>query len=390
MSRIKIVMQETLKNHLKSGTFWAMILLPIVFGVISGLAGYFAAAPEDSHMGIVASEDLKTYFDDDKYKFVNEDELETLVEEKEISSYAKVREENGQIIADFNEADASMVEILKFQEIINNIQNQLNSKNAGLDQNQAQILAKTPLINQITDEKSENKFIGQAIYFVLIFLMYMVLMSFVNLVLAEIATEKGTKMIEFIFSSVKPGDYFAGKMLGNFIAVFVQIFTYVIFAIIGYFIAKSKGLFDNLDLNFALTSESYGMIAEIVLLFILGIFIFLVIAGMLGSFATKVEDAGKMGTPLILVTVILFFLAINLQKRGDIMLTQVLSYIPLASTFFMPLRLLNGYAGLSQGLISIAILIVTIFLVYRFGEKVYKRNILNYSTDNWFARRFKK
>ena len=134
-------MQETLKNHLKSGTFWAMILLPIVFGVISGLAGYFAAAPEDSHMGIVASEDLKTYFDDDKYKFVNEDELETLVEEKEISSYAKVREENGQIIADFNEADASMIEILKFQEIINNIQNQLNSKNAGLDQNQAQILA---------------------------------------------------------------------------------------------------------------------------------------------------------------------------------------------------------------------------------------------------------
>lgn len=111
---------------------------------------------------------------------------------------------------------------------------------------------------------------------------------------------------------------------------------------------------------------------------------------MLGSFATKVEDAGKMGTPLILVTVILFFLAINLQKRGDIMLTQVLSYIPLASTFFMPLRLLNGYAGLSQGLISIAILIVTIFLVYRFGEKVYKRNILNYSTDNWFTRRFKK
>ena len=132
------------------------------------------------------------------------------------------------------------------------------------------------------------------------------------------------------------------------------------------------------------------MIAEIVLLFILGIFIFLVIAGMLGSFATKVEDAGKMGTPLVFVTVILFFLAINLQKRGDIMLTQVLSYIPLASTFFMPLRLLNGYASLTEGLISIIILIITILLVYKFGERVYKRNILNYSTDNWVTRRFKK
>lgn len=153
---------------------------------------------------------------------------------------------------------------------------------------------------------------------------------------------------------------------------------------------EARGLFDGLDLSFTLTSSSYGIIAEIVALFLLGIFIFLVIAGMLGSFATKVEDAGKMGTPLIFVTIILFFLAMSLQKKGDIMLTQVLSYIPLASTFFMPLRLLNGYAGLSQGLISIAILIVTIFLVYRFGERVYKRNILNYSTDNWFARRFKK
>ena len=64
--------------------------------------------------------------------------------------------------------------------------------------------------------------------------------------------------------------------------------------------------------------------------------------------------------------------------------------MPLASTFFMPLRLLNGYASLTEGLISVAILIVTIFLVYRFGERVYKRNILNYSTDNWFTRRFKK
>lgn len=390
MSRIKIVMQETLKNHLKSGTFWAMILLPVLFGVIGGLAGYFANTSNDRQMGVVASEDLKEYFDNGNYKLVSEDDLDNLLDDKQISSYAKVREENGQIIADFNEADASMVDIMTFQTELTAIQNQLNGKNAGLDQNQTEILSKTPIINKIEDEKSENKLIGQAIYFVLIFLMYMVLMSFVNLVLADIATEKGTKMIEFIFSSVKPGDYFAGKMLGNFIAVFVQIFTYVIFGLIGYFIAKSKGILDNIDLNFTLTASSYGMIAEIVLLFLLGIFIFLVIAGMLGSFATKVEDAGKMGTPLVFVTVILFFLAINLQKRGDIMLTQVLSYIPLASTFFMPLRLLNGYASLTEGLISIIILIVTIFLVYRFGERVYKRNILNYSTDNWFTRRFKK
>lgn len=387
MNRRKIVMLETLKNHLKSGSFWAMILLPIVFGILGGLGGYFANNSDNSKMGIVASEDFKNYFDNEDYKFVKEDEIDDLIDNKEISSYAKIKEENGQIIADFNEADASMSETFKFQEILNNIQNTINEENANLDQIQQEALAKTPVINKISDEKSDNKLAGQVIYFVLMFLMYMVLMSFVNLVLADIATEKGTKMIEFIFSSVKPGDYFAGKMLGNFIAVFVQIITYVIFGIIGFLIVKSRGLLDGIDLSFNLTGSTYGMIAEIVLLFLLGIFVFLIIAGMLGSFATKVEDAGKMGTPLILATIILFFLAINLQGKGDIMLTKVLSYVPLASTFFMPLRLLNGYASLTEGLISIIILIVTIFLVYRFGERVYKRNILNYSTDNWFTRR---
>ena len=390
MSRIKIVMLETLKGHLKSGAFWAMILLPVLFGVLGGLGGYFASSSGESQMGIVTSDELKPYFEDDQFLFIKEDEIDQAIDDGKISSYAKVREEDGQLIADFNEADASMIDTLTIQNILTMIQNQLNEDRAKLDSSQQEILAKTPVINKIADEKSDNKMIGQVIYFILMFLMYMVLMSFVNLVLADIATEKGTKMIEFIFSSVRPGDYFAGKMFGNFIAVFVQIITYVIFGIVGFFIVKSKGLLDGIDLSYNLTGSTYGMIAEIVLLFLLGIFVFLILAGMLASFATKVEDAGKMGTPLILGTIILFFLAINLQGKGDIMITKVLSYVPFASTFFMPLRLLNGYAGLTEGLISIAILIVTIFLVYRFGERVYKRNILNYSTDNWFTRRFKK
>ncbi|WP_296140447.1 ABC transporter permease [uncultured Anaerococcus sp.] len=390
MSRIKIVMQETLKGHLKSGAFWAMILLPVIFGVLSGVGGYFAANSGNSQMGIVTSDELKPYFEDDQFLPIKEDEIDQSIDDGKISSYAKIREEDGQLIADFNEADASMTEMLTFQNILTNIQNKLNEDRASLDSSQQEILAKTPIINKIADEKSDNKMIGQIIYFILMFLMYMVLMSFVNLVLADIATEKGTKMIEFIFSSVRPGDYFAGKMFGNFIAVFVQIITYVIFGMVGFFVAQSNGLLDGINLSYNLTGSTYGMIAEIVLLFLLGIFVFLVIAGMLGSFATKVEDAGKMGTPLVLGTVILFFLAINLQGKGDIMLTKVLSYVPFASTFFMPLRLLNGYASLMEGLISVAILIVSILLVYKFGERVYKRNILNYSTDNWVTRRFKK
>ena len=52
MSRIKIVMLETLKGHLKSGAFWVMILLPVIFGVLGSLGGYFASSSGESQMGL--------------------------------------------------------------------------------------------------------------------------------------------------------------------------------------------------------------------------------------------------------------------------------------------------------------------------------------------------
>lgn len=389
MNRMKIVARETFLRQIKSGTFWFMVLFPIIMMAISLLIGYFTGSSA-GEMAIVTDDNLKAYFEDNPnydFKITSEEELKKLLDDKEVSSYAKVREEDGIVVADYFEGKASMSEKVILQTTLGQIQNGINMKNANLKEDQVKSLAKSPVINQIADKNQDNKFLGMAIYFVFLILMYMITLTFINVILTETATEKGTKMIEFIFSSVKPGDYFAGKMFGNFIAVFVQIITYVIFGIIGFFIVKSKGLLDEIDLSFNISGSTYAMIAEIVLLFLLGIFIFLVIAGMLGSFATKVEDAGKMGTPLIFSTIILFFLAMMLQDKGDILATKILSFVPLASTFFMPLRLLNGYAGLTEGIISIAILIITILLVYRFGERVYKRNILNYSTDNWFTRR---
>ncbi len=406
MNRVKIVAKETFKNHIKSLSFWGMILLPIIFGIIGGLVGGSAGesmGSESTPMGIIADTDLSQYFEGENYRVIADSDKKKLIEDEEISSYAKVMNDNGQIKAGVSDSDLDPVKMIGLESTLNQIQKQINIEEAGLDQNQTDLLERKALIKSISelsgeaageaadeakDDESSNKLIGTAVYMVLLFLMYIVLISFTNIVLAEVATEKGTKMIEFIFSSVKPGDYFAGKMIGNFLTVFVQILIYLVAIIGGFFFAKAKGLFEGLDLS--MSASVLPLIIEIAFLFLLGIFLYLIIAGMLGSFASKAEDAGKIGMPLLFITVIFFILAMNLVTKGDVMLAKVLSYIPLASTFFMPLRLLNGYASLTEGLISIAILAITIFLAYKFGERVYKKNILNYSSDNWFTRRMKK
>lgn len=391
MNRMKIVAQDTLMKQIKSGSFWFMILFPIIMMGISMAIGYFANS-SGNDMAVIADESIAPYFEnnpDYDFRIISEDELDKLLDDKEISSYAKVKNDNGQITADYMSGSSSMGQKLTLQSILGQIQNDINAQKADLNQEQIKALGKTPVINEISDEKEENRSMGMIIYYIFLFLMYMISITFINVVLSETATEKGTKMIEFIFSSVRPGDYFAGKMTGNFIAVLIQMMTYVIFGVIGFNIAKAKGILDGLPINLAMGPNFTPILIEMILLFLLGIFIFLIAAGMLGSFATKVEDAGKMGSPLIFLIVILFFLAFNLMNRGDVMVGKILSYVPFASTFFMPLRLLNGYATIAQGAISVVILLISILLMYKFGEKVYKKNILNYSTDGFFKRKKK-
>lgn len=392
MNRIKIVATDTLMKQIKSASYWFMILFPIIIMIISGVIGYFAGKQKEE-IAIVADSSLVPYFENNPsydFKIISENELDKLLDDKEISSYAKVKNDKGLITADYYEGDSSMTEKLILQQSLGQIQNELNLKNAKLDQNQAESLQKTPVINEISDKKGDDRSIGMIIYFVFLFLTYMVSLTFINVVLTETATEKGTKMIEFIFSSVKPGDYFAGKMLGNFFAVLIQILSYIIFGLIGFFIAKSNGLLDQLPISFAMGPDFIGIIIEMVILFLFGIFISLIVAGVLGSFATKVEDAGKYATPLVFLILIFFFLAFKLMADGDVLIGKILSYLPFASTFFMPLRLLNGYANLIEGAIAIAILIVSILVMYKFGEKIYKKNILNYSTDGFLKRNKKK
>lgn len=392
MNRMKIVAQETLIKQIKSGSFWFMIIFPIVMmGISMGVGALVGNSGEN--MAIVADEEIATYFKNDPnidFKISSEDKLDKLIDDKEVSSYAKIRKEDGVVIADYMPGSGSMSKELALQNILNQIQSIENTKSAKLSADQQKALATMPIINKISDKKADNKSFGMVIYFVFLFLMYMITLTFINVVLTETATEKGTKMIEFIFSSVKPGDYFAGKMIGNFLAVLIQIVTYIIFGVIGFNIAKTKGLLEMIPFDMTMGGNMTAIIIEMIALFLLGIFIFLIAAGMLGSFATKIEDAGKMGSPLIFLIIILFFLAFTLINKGDLMVSKILSYLPFASTFFMPLRLLNGYASLGQGLISIAILLISILLMYRFGEKVYKKNILNYSSDTFFTRKRNK
>lgn len=397
MNRKLIVALDSFKKQIKSPAFWAMVFIPILVMLIPMGINYFLTKSDADKLGsdghkyqIVADENISPYFKgmESEYKLVSKDEAEKALKAEKIESYGEIFESKGQVklLIETKTMDGKAFSNLPL--VANEIQNAINIKNAGLNEKQVGIfMTKADVkINQLDKGKSLMVY---ASYFILLMFMYFMLIMYSNVLVVDIATEKGSKMIEFIFSSVSAKDYFAGKILGNFLAIIVHSILYIILGAISYFIAKSKGLLDMIKINLSLDQRSLILIAEIFIFIILSLLAYMIIAAMLGSLASKQEDASKVASPLMITIVGAFMVAMIFMNRPVSLFVKIASYVPYISVFFMPLRLIKANASLMEGGISIIILMASLYISYILASKVYKKHILNYQTSSFFTRKKK-
>ena len=399
MNRKLIVALDSFKKQIKSPAFWAMVFVPILVMLVpAGISYYLNKADNEAKLtggmdkvAIVADENIRPFFEglDKDYRLVSEKEAENDLKEKKIESYGEISEENGQVKVIINTKAMDAKALSNLPLVANEIQNAINIKNAGINEKQVGIFSTKAdvKINQLDKGKS---LVVYASYFILLMFMYFMLIMYSNILVVDIATEKGSKMIEFIFSSVSAKDYFAGKILGNLFAIIVHSILYIILGAISYFIAKSKGLLDMIKIDLSLDQRSLILIAEIFIFIILSLLAYMIIAAMLGSLASKQEDASKVASPLMITIIAAFMVAMIFMNRPVNLFVKIASFIPYISVFFMPLRLIKGNCGIIEGGISIIILIGSVYISYILASRVYKKHILNYSADSFFARRKKK
>lgn len=394
MNRKLIVALDSFKKQIKSPAFWAMVFVPILVMLIPVGINYFLAKSDANKLGsdgnkyqIVADENISPFFKgmENEYKLVNKDEAEKALKTEKIESYGEISEKNGQVFLVIETKTMDDKALSKLPLFANEIQNAINIKNAGMNEKQIGIFSTKAdvKVNQLDKGKSLMVY---ASYFILLMFMYFMLIMYSNILVVDIATEKGSKMIEFIFSSVSAKDYFAGKILGNFLAIIVHSIIYIVLGVVSYFIIKSKGLLDMVKIDLNLDQRSLILIGEIFIFIILSLLAYMIIAAMLGSLASKQEDASKVATPLMVTIIGAFMVAMIFMNRPVNLFVKIASYVPYISVFFMPLRLIKGNAGIAEGGISIMILIASLYISYILASKVYKKHILNYSTSSFFTR----
>ena len=309
------------------------------------------------------------------FDYKDEASAKEAIKEEKLKGYLTIDQEDSVLKAVYH-GETSLENGIKFEVTgtLNELQNQLNRSTASLSQEQEKRLAQTVQFTEKIDEAKENKkFIQTIAAGALGFFLYMILITYAGVTAQEVASEKGTKIMEVVFSSIRASHYFYARMMALFLVILTHIGIYVVgglAAILFFkdlpFLAQS-GVLDHLGDAFSLNT----------LLFILvSLFMYVVLAAFLGSMVSRPEDAGKALSPLMILIMGGFFGVTALGAAGDNLILKIGSYIPFISTFFMPFRTINGYAGGVEAWISLAITVIFAVVATGFIGRMYASLVL--------------
>lgn len=223
----------------------------------------------------------------------------------------------------------------------------------------------------------------------------------VQMIGAEINEEKSTKSMEIIISNVSAKTHFISKIISSNVFVLIQGALLIIYCIIGiiirYFVSGS--IINSLPVELTTlgsTLSSSGIMDNIkialplmLLLLIITLFAYSIVSGVLASVTTNMEDYQQIQTPIVLILLAGFYLSSLASIFKGSIFIKVASYLPFISSLLAPTMYTLGEFSLFDMLISILLMVVTILLLMKYGFRIYKIGILNYSDNNLWKKIFK-
>ena len=135
-----------------------------------------------------------------------------------------------------------------------------------------------------------------------------------------------------------------------------------------------------------IVDKLYYLIPLTIILMILSFIAYSLIAGILASMTTNPEDFQHIQTPIMIICFVSYYLAAMASMFNGSLFIKILSYVPLISFLLSPSLLVIGQIGIIDVSISIILLIVFNYVLAKYGLKIYKIGILNYSTDKMWKR----
>lgn len=283
---------------------------------------------------------------------------------------------------------------------LNSTKQQVLVEKLNLDSNTLAMLSNSINIERIvlSDKKTQDEntsIIMSTVFPSLILPFFMLIIFLVQMVGGEICEEKTTKSMEIIISNVSPKTHLLSKIVANNLFVLLQGILFFLYGLVSYFISSRNG---SLNIPSEITNIWDGLVATgllkniisfipfLLVLILLSFLAYSLLAGILASMTTNIEDFQQLQAPIVFILLASYYLSIMAGMFQGSAFLKAASYIPLISCLLSPTLFVMGEVTMVDVTISIVLLIVFLYLIINYGMKVYKVGILNYSNEKVWTR----
>ena len=340
-----------------------------------------------------AKKDAKEIIEDDKdaWVLVIDNDSENVIRAKLVS-----------------EGYASATEYAQITMIMNNVKSTLALAESNISASElAKISAPIELDREILDEnkksEAESTQMIMSTVFPLVILPFFALTIFlVQMVGAEVNDEKTTRGMEIIISNVSPKVHFFSKVIASNLFVLIQGALLIAYAAIGIGIRTYSGSnnilgatsFDISSLLDGIVSSDVtaqlGYVIPLALVLMILTFIgYALLAGILASMTTNTEDFQQLQMPIVILSLVGYYLAMMAGVFEGSLFIKIFAFVPFISAILAPSLLILGQIGIFEFVIAIVLMILTNYILIKYGLRIYKVGILNYSSKGLWKKMFK-
>lgn len=309
-----------------------------------------------------STEEAKQEVVDDKAKFF----IEANHDLTEVTEYSKI-----------GFSDASIREVQSIDAIVKN----LRQSDLLAEQNLAPA-AITKVLNpdvKINLETVNKNGAASVIYtFVLIYALYMAITFYGSHVMNSVVTEKTSRAMEVLATSVKPNALLFGKIISTSLAGLIQIAAIIIEA----FICVKISSVNNPDfpVNQIISNIPTQILFYMLIFFLLGFLIYSFLYGAFASTVSKIDELGSAIMPVQIIIVFTFIATMSAINSGnaDTPFNVFLSYFPFTAPMMMFTRAIISNVSTLEIILSILVLIISTYFIGWLSARIYRVGILMY------------
>ncbi|PTI35621.1 ABC transporter permease [Staphylococcus warneri] len=323
--------------------------------------------------------------EDASFKKVNKQEAKKQVKNEKLKEayIIKLKDKQQLSATIISKESVSQEKEQKVNGVLTSIQSKLVASQLHFNNNDLKKLQSQSKVDSqvLSDKKNQQlnegqKLLNLVLVYAILMLMFFIVFNYATQVAMEIATEKTSRVIEMIITSVSPITHIMAKIAGVIAVALTQIVMIVVVAIICIFAFDLKRMLKGFDVS--MSHITWQVLIVGLLCMIIGILTYVLLAAILGSLATRIEDINQTLMPLTLFAMIAFYIAIFSMFKPEILLIKITSFIPFLAPFELLVRAQSTELQIWEIIVSILISVVVMLILLWIAVKTYKDSVLTF------------